>query len=112
MTTANTTTLVYATMTGTDIALYQLDKTYRQLTADGVKIFELAGTAPREADAIDLVSGELRRAWSCAVGGLVPELISRASANARGAITAAVAVAVAVTGSSAGRGLLARRRGR
>lgn len=72
--TANTTKLVYATMTGTDIGLYQLDKTYAQLAAAGVKVFELSATAPREADPLDLVSGGLRKTWSCSVGGVVPEL--------------------------------------
>jgi hypothetical protein len=31
--------LVYATMTGTDIALYRLNRTYAQLAAKGAKVF-------------------------------------------------------------------------
>lgn len=44
-TTTRATRLVYATMTGTDIALYRLDKTYAQLAAEGAKVFQLS-TAP------------------------------------------------------------------
>lgn len=73
-TTASTTKLVYATMTGTDIALYQLNKSYAQLTAGGAKVFKLAAKGPREADPLHLVAGGLRKSWSCAVGGVVPEL--------------------------------------
>ncbi|QCX82502.1 Trypsin (plasmid) [Streptomyces sp. YIM 121038] len=73
-TTAATTKLVYATMTGTDVALYQLNKTYAQLTAEGAKVFKLAAMGPREATPLDLVAGGLRKTWSCAVGGVVPEL--------------------------------------
>ncbi|MCA1194396.1 MULTISPECIES: trypsin-like serine protease [unclassified Saccharopolyspora] len=74
VTTAKTTDLVYATMTGTDVALYRLDKTYAQLADEGVKVFELSARAPRQADAIDVVSGGLQDTWSCAVAGIVPEL--------------------------------------
>ncbi|MEK8171793.1 trypsin-like serine protease [Streptomyces sp. M19] len=40
--TAHADRLVYATMTGTDIALYQLDTTYARLRAEGAKVFRLA----------------------------------------------------------------------
>ncbi|MEU2434056.1 trypsin-like serine protease [Streptomyces sp. NPDC007861] len=73
-TTASTTKLSYATMTGTDVALYQLDKTYAQLASEGAKMFKLAATGPRQADPIDLIAGGLRKSWTCAVGGVVPEL--------------------------------------
>lgn len=73
-TTASTTKLSYATMTGTDVALYQLDKTYAQLASKGAKVFKLAATGPREADPIGLIAGGLRQSWTCAVGSVVPEL--------------------------------------
>ena len=49
---ARTTKLVYATMTGTDTAVYRLDQTYGQLRAAGVKIFKLADR-PAEPGAED-----------------------------------------------------------
>ncbi|QDQ09598.1 trypsin-like serine protease [Streptomyces spectabilis] len=49
-TSARATRLVYATMTGTDIALYRLDKTYAQLAAEGAKVFRLSTTPMRKGD--------------------------------------------------------------
>ncbi|GAA3359791.1 S1 family peptidase [Saccharopolyspora gregorii] len=42
--------LEYATMTGTDIALYRLDKTYAQLGAEGATVFRLPTTPLRAGD--------------------------------------------------------------
>ncbi|ONI92935.1 peptidase S1 [Saccharothrix sp. ALI-22-I] len=52
--TARANRLVYATMTGTDIALYRLDKTYAQLTAEGAKIFRLTSTPVRAGDPLTM----------------------------------------------------------
>jgi secreted trypsin-like serine protease len=71
---ARTTTLLYATMTGTDLALYQLDRTYQQLEASGVRIFELSTRPLREAEPLDLIAGSRGKTWSCAVADVVPEL--------------------------------------
>lgn len=46
--------LVYATMTGTDIALYRLDKTYAQLKAEGAKVFRLTSTPVRAGDPLTM----------------------------------------------------------
>ncbi|MGW4485045.1 trypsin-like serine protease [Amycolatopsis sp. NPDC004368] len=73
-TSLHTTKLLYATMTGTDIALYQVDKTYAQLAVAGAKVFELATHEPQQADQIDVLSGTHRKAWSCAVANIIPEL--------------------------------------
>ncbi|WP_326565255.1 trypsin-like serine protease [Amycolatopsis rhabdoformis] len=70
----HTTKLLYATMTGTDVALYQVDKTYAQLAGAGAKVFELATREPQQADQIDVLSGTHRKAWACAVANIVPEL--------------------------------------
>ncbi|MEU5090173.1 serine protease [Streptomyces sp. NPDC021356] len=53
-TTARAKRLLYATMTGTDIALYRLDKTYAQLKAEGAKVFRLTSTPVRAGDALTL----------------------------------------------------------
>jgi V8-like Glu-specific endopeptidase len=71
-TTATANRLVYATMTGTDIALYRLDKTYAQLAAEGAKVFQLTGTPPSAGDQVDVIT-ETRRA-TCSVEAVVPHL--------------------------------------
>ncbi|MCS7482625.1 trypsin-like serine protease [Umezawaea endophytica] len=53
--TARANRLVYATMTGTDIALYRLDKTYAQLAAEGAKVFRLTSKPVRAGDPLTLV---------------------------------------------------------
>ncbi|MGP4018466.1 trypsin-like serine protease [Saccharopolyspora sp. 5N708] len=70
--TARASRLVYATMTGTDIALYRLDKTFGQLDAEGAKIFQLATAPPRAGDQVDAISGARR--YSCTVEAVVPHL--------------------------------------
>ncbi|WP_030454646.1 trypsin-like serine protease [Herbidospora cretacea] len=52
--TARAIRLVYATMTGTDIALYRLDRTYAQLAAKGAKVFRLTSTPVRAGDRLTL----------------------------------------------------------
>ncbi|MGW0584082.1 trypsin-like serine protease [Streptomyces sp. NPDC002920] len=53
-TTAHAKRLVYATMTGTDIALYRLDKTYAQLKAEGAKVFQLTSAPVRAGDPLTM----------------------------------------------------------
>jgi V8-like Glu-specific endopeptidase len=71
-TTARANRLVYATMTGTDIALYRLDKTYAQLGAAGAKVFKLTTTPVRAGDPLTLAY--LNRRQSCAAEAVVPHL--------------------------------------
>lgn len=52
--TARANRLVYATMTGTDIALYRLDKTYAALAAEGAKVFQLTSTPVRAGDPLTM----------------------------------------------------------
>ncbi|QRP47806.1 trypsin-like serine protease [Amycolatopsis sp. FDAARGOS 1241] len=70
--TVHTMKLLYATMTGTDIALYQLDKTYAQL--GGVKVFDLGTSEAAQAEQVNVLSGNAKKAWACAVANIVPEL--------------------------------------
>lgn len=53
-TTVHANRLVYATMTGTDIALYRLDKTYAQLKDEGAKVFRLTSTRVRTGDPLTM----------------------------------------------------------
>ncbi|WP_409497393.1 trypsin-like serine protease [Amycolatopsis sp. cmx-11-12] len=66
--------LVYATMTGTDAAVYRMDKTYGQLAAAGVKILDLTSTPMRAGDKIRLLTADPRHTSSCAVAAVVPHL--------------------------------------
>ncbi|WP_433870805.1 trypsin-like serine protease [Saccharopolyspora sp. CA-218241] len=72
LTSARATRLEYATMTGTDIALYRLDKTYGQLAAEGAKVFELSSTPMRGGDQFLLGTRSSRP--ECAVEAVVPHL--------------------------------------
>ncbi len=58
--TARAERLVYATMTGTDVALYRLDRTYEQLDSRGAKVFELGTTPVRPGDEVAMVSTSTR----------------------------------------------------
>ncbi|MGW6412722.1 S1 family peptidase [Streptomyces vinaceus] len=71
-TTARATRLVYATMTGTDIALYRLDKTYAQLAAEGAKVFQLSTTPMRRGDQLSMAYKSGRP--QCTVEAVVPHL--------------------------------------
>lgn len=70
--TARATRLVYATMTGTDIALYRLDKTYARLTAEGAKIFRLTDEPVRAGD--PLTMAYTSRRLTCTAEAVVPHL--------------------------------------
>ncbi|MCM4084307.1 trypsin-like serine protease [Paractinoplanes hotanensis] len=69
--TARTTRLLYATMTGTDVALYRLDKTYAQL---GTKVFTLARTAATSGTHLSIISGGAGARYACTVDAVVPHL--------------------------------------
>ena len=67
--------LIYATMTGTDMALYELSITYAKLAQDfDVEPLTLANSVPRPGTPIQVVSGYWRRGYSCAIDRLVNEL--------------------------------------
>jgi hypothetical protein len=69
---ATTTRLLYATMTGTDVALYRLRESYATLAALGVPARELATQGPVPGTKLTLQSGALQNTYSCTVGSLVP----------------------------------------
>ncbi len=66
--------LVYATMTNTDAALYRLTSTYEQLEAQGVASFELSFSMPEAGRPIHIVSGYWKRGFECSVDGIVYQL--------------------------------------
>lgn len=69
--TVDTTTLLYATMWQTDVALYQLDDTYQQLQSTyGVTPITIAKTRPSPKDqAISVISGYWKTEYDCNLNG-------------------------------------------
>jgi hypothetical protein len=70
--TARADRLVYATMTGTDIALYRLDQTYAQLESQEARVFELGSAAVRPGDEVSMVSTGTR--MDCSAEAVVTHL--------------------------------------
>ena len=70
--TAHANRLVYATMTGTDVALYRLDETYAQLRAAGAKIFRLTTNPVHAGDPLTLAYSGFR--LSCTAEAVVAHL--------------------------------------
>ena len=71
-TTARAVRLVYATMTGTDVALYRLDRTYGELAAEGAKVFDLATRPTAAGTPVDAITAVRR--LDCTVEAVVPRL--------------------------------------
>ncbi|MFE4334611.1 serine protease [Streptomyces sp. NPDC056831] len=67
--------VVYATMTDTDVTLYQLTKTYAQIQqSTGIAPLTLSAAHPVQGHAIDVVSGYWKRVYSCSVDGFAYRL--------------------------------------
>ncbi|PCG83634.1 hypothetical protein CIB93_23325 [Streptomyces sp. WZ.A104] len=67
--------IAYGTMTDTDLSLYELTSTYRQI-ADryGIRALELETAHPVAGTAITVASGCWRRTYSCDIDGFVHRL--------------------------------------
>ena len=67
--------LEYATMTNTDLAVYSLQKTYRQIEAQyGIEAFTLSSLRPEVGDDIEILSGYWHRGYSCSIEEVVFQL--------------------------------------
>jgi V8-like Glu-specific endopeptidase len=67
--------IVYATMTSTDAALYQLDTTYGQIQQQyRIPALELSASHPVAKTEIRVVSGYWKRIYSCQIDGFVNQL--------------------------------------
>ena len=67
--------LAYATMTDTDITIYQLTSTYAQIQSQyGIKALTLSATHPTQGAAIRVVSGYWKKIYSCQIDGFVTQL--------------------------------------
>ncbi|UNO40176.1 serine protease [Streptomyces sp. MST-110588] len=70
--TLKATKIAYATMTDTDISLYELTDTYDQIKKRyGIKALPLSAAHPRKGAAISVVSGYWKKIYSCAIDGFV-----------------------------------------
>ena len=73
--TVSSTKIMYATMTGTDLALYELSESYEQISAKySVDALTLTADRPSEGTQIEIISGYWRRGYECALDGFVYEL--------------------------------------
>ncbi|MFF0060405.1 serine protease [Streptomyces sp. NPDC005279] len=67
--------IAYATMTDTDISLYQLTRTYAQIQSSyGIKALEINAAHPVQGAAIKVVSGYWKRIYSCNIDGFAYRL--------------------------------------
>jgi hypothetical protein len=67
--------IAYATMTDTDVSLYQLTSTYQQIqNSYGISALELNAAHPTAGTAIKVVSGYWKRIYSCSIDGFAYRL--------------------------------------
>ncbi|AOT62593.1 MULTISPECIES: S1 family peptidase [Streptomyces] len=67
--------IAYATMTDTDVSLYELTSTYRQIEdRHRIRALELDTARPAQGTAIKVVSGYWKRIYSCSVDGFAYRL--------------------------------------
>ncbi len=67
--------ILYATMTNTDVAFYELTESYSEIfNRTKVKALTLASERPNVGVKIDIISGYWERGYSCAVDGFVAKL--------------------------------------
>lgn len=68
----NATKILYATMTNTDIAFYELAETYADIESRfHVRPFELDTNRPVVGASLELISGYWDRGWKCDIDGFV-----------------------------------------
>ncbi|MFF0220876.1 trypsin-like serine peptidase [Streptomyces sp. NPDC004629] len=67
--------VAYATMTDTDVTIYQLTSTYAQIRSTyGINALTVQNTHPTAGTAITVVSGYWKRTYACSVDGFVHRL--------------------------------------
>ncbi len=72
LTTVQATKILYATMTGTDVAFYELSESFNQILARAnIRPLLLDGSRPLAGTQIDIVSGYWDRGYSCDIDGFV-----------------------------------------
>ncbi len=66
--------LLYATMTDTDLAIYELNTTYLELDMVGVKPFILSPKRPETKLPIHIISGYHEKGYNCYIDEFIPKL--------------------------------------
>jgi len=67
--------IVYATMTRTDMAILELNKTYEEIKNEyGIEPLIISSDAPQVGTDIEVISGYWRRGFSCAIENIVYNL--------------------------------------
>lgn len=67
--------VLYATMTGTDVTLYRLNKTFAQLrSTTGLSALTIAATHPVNGHAVSIPSSYWKTTYSCSINGFVGTL--------------------------------------
>jgi V8-like Glu-specific endopeptidase len=67
--------LVYATMTGTDVALYRLNESFDAIrTRTGLSPLTVSASRPAAGTAMFIPSGYWKRVWQCGIDGFVYQL--------------------------------------
>ncbi|RFU85254.1 serine protease [Streptomyces triticagri] len=75
VTTLQASKVAYATMTDTDVSLYELTSSYEEIASEhGIEALELSADRPSEGTAISVVSGYWKRVYSCDIDGFAYEL--------------------------------------
>ncbi|MDQ1744128.1 MAG: hypothetical protein QOE23_2467 [Pseudonocardiales bacterium] len=73
--TVRTDRLLYATMTGTDISVYRLTRTFAQIKhSTGLTALTIASSPPAAGDAVSIPAGYWKIIYPCAISGFVPSL--------------------------------------
>ncbi len=71
----NSTKIVYGTMTKTDLAFYELEKTYREIKEEfDTDALVIQSSAPKVGEEIEVISGYWTRGYACSVEEEVHEL--------------------------------------
>jgi hypothetical protein len=68
--------LIYGTMTGTDVALYELTDTFAQIKSkySNTTALTVAATRPADGTAMTIPSSYWKQVWTCSINGFVPTL--------------------------------------
>jgi hypothetical protein len=66
--------LIYATIYKTDIALFEIDKTYTELSLLGIKSWELENERPLLGQSIEILSGYLETTYQCFIDKFIYSL--------------------------------------
>ncbi len=69
-------TILYATMTGTDVTLYRLTETFDAVkTRTTMSPLTMSANHPVDGTAISIPSGYWKRVWNCSISGFVPTVL-------------------------------------